>query len=331
MKRRRFLQASTAAATPAAFAQTPRPASSAAAAGPEPSNLEEHGGLVIERANPGKPHSGKVLVAIQPHSDDIPIFAAGTVLKLIDEGYSAYLIRVTNDDMAGPGGIASTVSANERDNGAVARALGVKQTFDLNYNNHMMDAVSRPELRARFIFLFRLLKVDTIVTYDPWGHYEENPDHYVTSACVEAAAWMSGGDKDYPEHFAAGLKPHAVKDKYYFGRFQQRVNRVVDIGPWVERKIGVLLENKAQGPAGELGSQLRRSLAAQGTRLPLLGEDDNAANRAYIREFTLDRDRRNGRAHGLEWAEQFITSARRTTRWPRTLGLMPFQFEELMP
>ncbi|MEZ5403444.1 MAG: PIG-L family deacetylase [Bryobacteraceae bacterium] len=266
---------------------------------------DDHGGLVIERAQSGKPHAGKVLVAIQPHSDDIPIFAAGTVMKLIDEGYKGYLIRVTNDDMAGPGTIADTVMANQRDNFAVARVLGVEKVFDLNYNNHMMDNIARSELRARLIFIFRLLKVDTVVCYDPWGHYEENPDHYVTSACVEAAAWMAGGSKDYPEHFEAGIKPHSVREKYYFARFQQRVNRVVDIATTIERKIDVNVENKAQGPGGELGSRLRRSLQEQGKRLPLLGGDDRTANRNYIREFTLERDRETGRRHGLEWAEQF--------------------------
>src|SRR5262245_28627037 len=42
-------------------------------------------GVVIERPRSGTPHAGKVLVAIQPHSDDIPLFAAGTVAKLIRE------------------------------------------------------------------------------------------------------------------------------------------------------------------------------------------------------------------------------------------------------
>lgn len=261
--------------------------------------------LVIERSAQGKPHAGKVLAAIQPHSDDLPIFAAGTIFKLLDEGYTGYLIRVTNDDMAGPGTIADTVMANYKDNNEIARIFGMKGTFDLNYGNHVMDAISRPELKCRLIFLFRLLKVDTVVSYDPWGHYEENPDHYVTSACVEAACWMAGGDKDYPEHFAAGLKPQSVKEKYYFGRFQQRVNRIVDIGPWVEKKIDVNLANKAQGPAGENGARLKASLARRGLRLPLLEGDDNRANRNYIREFVLDRDREFGRAHGLEFAEQF--------------------------
>src|SRR5450755_781915 len=56
-------------------------------------------GPVIERARTGLPHTGKVLVAIQPHSDDIALICAGTVAKLIREGYTGYMIRATNDDM----------------------------------------------------------------------------------------------------------------------------------------------------------------------------------------------------------------------------------------
>ena len=40
----------------------------------------------IEKA--GSPHAGKVLAAIQPHSDDIALLCAGTVAKLVGEGYT---------------------------------------------------------------------------------------------------------------------------------------------------------------------------------------------------------------------------------------------------
>ncbi len=261
--------------------------------------------VFIERPQPGKPHAGKVLAAIQPHADDIPIYAAGLVLKLIDEGYTGYLIRTTNDDMTGPGGIGEGVWANERDNLEVARLMGLKQVFDLNYGNHQMDGISKPELRCRLIFLIRLLRVDTVISYDPWGTYEENPDHYVTAQCVEAACWMAGMRKDYPEHFAAGLKPHSVRERYYFARGPQLVNRVVDISAVIDRKVEVNLANRAQGPAGETGARLRRSLAEKGLRLPLLGDDDQTANRRYIKEFVLGMNREIGRRYGLEYAEAY--------------------------
>ena len=91
--------------------------------------------VVVERDLPGKPHAGKVLAAIQPHADDIPIFAGGLVAKLIREGYTGYLIRTTIDDAAGPGVGAESVIANYRDNLEVARALGLKKAYDLNYRD----------------------------------------------------------------------------------------------------------------------------------------------------------------------------------------------------
>ena len=261
--------------------------------------------IVIERPQSGKPHAGKVLAAIQPHSDDIPIFAAGTVAKLIEEGYTGYLIRTSNDEAAGPGSVGNCVMVNEQDNLAVARALGLKKVYDFNYRNHRMDGVSALEFRARMIFLIRLLKIDTVVCYDPWGHYEENPDHYVTASCIEAACWMASGGKDYPEHFDAGLQPHSVREKYYFARGPQLVNRIVDISHVIDRKVAANVVNVSQGPAGLNGSRLRARLAKEGKKLPLLGDDDDTANRQYIKQFVLKDNAELGRKYGLEFAEAY--------------------------
>src|SRR5438067_3643083 len=94
--------------------------------------------LVIERNRPGKPHAGKVLAAVQAHSDDIPLFAAGTVAKLIDEGYTGYLIRVSNDEAAGKT-LGYGVVQNEKDIQGAAKALGCKKAFSFYYRNHRMD------------------------------------------------------------------------------------------------------------------------------------------------------------------------------------------------
>jgi len=270
-----------------------------------PQDTIGHDRVTVERALPGKPHAGRVLLAVQPHADDIPIFAAGTVAKLMNEGYTGYLLRVTNDDMAGPGSIGDTVLANEKDNNALVRVMGFKGSFDFNYNNHWMDGISKPELRLRLIYLIRLLKVSTVISYDPWGHYEENPDHYVTAQCVEAACWMAGGGKDYPEHFAAGLKPHSVTDKYYYARGPQLMNRVVDISTTIDKKVEANLVNVAQGPAGSNGARLRAELAKRNVKLPVLGDSDDTANRNYIKEFVLKSDRELGKKYGCEFAEPF--------------------------
>jgi LmbE family N-acetylglucosaminyl deacetylase len=272
LKRRRFFTSAAAGAIAGATAR----AQSAKADSAQP-------GIVIERAAPNKPHQGKALALITPHLDDGPIFAGGTLAKLLNEGYTGYFIRTSNDEKDSYSStLGETVLANERDAAAFVKAMGLKRSFDLGYRNHRMDDVSRTEIRGRLIFLFRLLKIDAVLSYDPWGHYEENPDHYVTAQAVEAACWMAAGKLDFPEHFAAGLKPQTVSEKYYFARGPQLVNRVVDITTVLPKKLA---ERKLQVSA-------------------LSGENRSAVEE-YMKIAFVARDRAVGERYGLEYAEEF--------------------------
>lgn len=303
MHRRHFLGTPLAAAQAAAQIPLPKPDEGVVSGTGSTAYKVD---VTLERKQSGKPHKGKMLAAIQPHCDDIPIFAGGTVLKLIDEGYEGILITMSDDSMAGSGsGHGEVVWKNEKDTREVAKRLGLKEAIFLNYPNHNMDAWPIIEIRARLTFLFRQFKVDTILVYDPSGLYERNPDHYVTARAVEWAAAISGASWDYPEFGYAGVKPHGVSERYYFSRGPQLVNRVVDISGYIDQKAYVNMANVTQGPAGDTGARLRRRLAAQGKRLPLLGNDDESANRQYTKFFALGRDRQQQQAHGLEWAEPF--------------------------
>jgi LmbE family N-acetylglucosaminyl deacetylase len=283
-------------------------------------NQEE---VVIERFNSGRPHAGKVLAAIQPHCDDIAIFAGGTVAKLIAEGYTGYMIRTSNDEAAGKGNtMGEVIVNNEIATEATSRELGLKKVYDLGYRNHRMEEYNIQELKGRLIFLFRLLKVDTVICYDPWGDYEENPDHYVTAKAVEAACWEAGS-RDYPEQLEV-VEPHSVSEKYYFARGPQLVNRIVDISSFIDRKVMSNVVIKSQGPGGDAGAELRKKLLAEGKQLPLLGEDDDSANFNYVKHFVLDvdsmlhrgvpSDRETGKKYGLEWAESYHYIGPRTSR-----------------
>ena len=268
-------------------------------------NVAGPSGVTIERAAEGTPHKGKVLALVTPHLDDGPIFGFGTIAKLLREGYTGYLIRTSNDEKDSYDlSVGETILANERDARALVKATGLKNVFDLGYRNHRMDDISRIELRARLIFLFRLLKVDTVFSYDPWDHYEENPDHYVTAQSVEAACWMAGGGKDFPEHFEAGLKPHGVREKYYFARGpQQPVNRVVDIGATLDAKRAAI--HACRTMVTNMLRGVNASLAARKLRVPEFSGGEDAAIDGYIKAVFEHRDAEVGRKHGLGYAEQF--------------------------
>lgn len=293
MERRDFVKLTAAAGLGAAPFQTAAQTATQASAAP-----------FIERASADQPGKGKVFALITPHLDDGPIFAGGTIAKLLHEGYTGYFIRVSNDEKDSFNAtLGETVLANERDTAELLRVSGMKKCYDLAYRNHGLDDVSRMEIRVRLIFLFRLLKVDTVLSYDPWGHYEENPDHYVTAQAVEAACWMAADHLDFPEHFEVGLKAHAVTEKYYFARGPQLVNRVVDIGPLQQQKFAYI--RACRNMIDNMVRSQNAELAARGLRVPAFTADTAAANDAYIQAAFVARDRTIGARYGLAAAEEF--------------------------
>ena len=252
--------------------------------------------------------TGPVIVVVQAHSDDLSFFGSGTIARLVREsGYTAYLIQTTNDDKCGPTpSVGETILANERETEELARILGIRRVFNFGYQNHFLDAVSVAELRSRLVFLFRLLRPDIVMTFNPAQPAEQNPDHWVTGQAVEAARWMAGLDKDYPEHLSAGLAPHIIRGRmYWVARAGQPTNRIVDVSGYVDTKVESLAVHQVQGTAGSTGRRLRATLAERGLVIPELGDDDDTADRTYIRRFMLTPGIELGARHGIACAEPF--------------------------
>lgn len=261
--------------------------------------------VTIEKDRPGQPHKGKVFAAIHAHLDDVPYFAGGLCAKLIAEGYTGYLIRTSNDEKSGGHTIAQNILSNEQEQLKMAAVLGFKDIFDLYYRNHRMNEISPVEIRGRLIFILRALKADTVLSFHPTAAGDEDRDHEATGRAVEDACTMCGSASDFTEHLEAGFAPRMILERYYFHTGpQQPVNRIVDIGAHIEKKIDAIVECKSQGSGGA-GAELRARLSQQGKRLPLLGSDDRSANRGYVRQFLLEPHREQARAYHLDWAESF--------------------------
>jgi len=208
--------------------------------------MYRQGEISIEPWADDKPGAGRVFAAVLPHSDDFTIFCAGLITKLLREGYKGYFIRTTDDrcDSAGlsPG---ETVYRIECEMQRLIESFGIEKLYDFGYMNHYLNHGMIQEIRHRLISLFRFLKVDTVVSFDPCGHYEENPDHYVTAMAVEQACWMAGSRMDLMELCDMGILPFDVKQKYYFARGPQLANRVIDISSVLDEKAGALLCNRS--------------------------------------------------------------------------------------
>jgi len=263
-------------------------------------------GIVVEKAQPGQPHKGKVFVAVHAHLQDVPYYAGGLCAKLMLEGYTGYLVRTTNDEKYGGHTIAQNILSNEQEHLKMAAALGFKDTVDLYYRAHRMNEISPTEIRGRLILLIRMLKADTVISFHPSAPGEEDVDHRATGRAVEDACAMASSESDFQEQLEAGFGPQSVVEQYYFHTHQdQPFNRVVDIGPHVDKKIDAIVECRSQG-GGALGGELRARLAKEGKRLPLLGGDDRTADREYVRQFLLDQHRDYGRPHRLQYAERFL-------------------------
>src|SRR5262249_44984396 len=260
--------------------------------------------IVVEKDQPGHPHRGKIFVIVHAHLDDVPYFAGGLCAKLMKEGYTGYLVRTTNDEKHGGRTIAENILSNEQEHLKMAAVLGFKDVFDLYYRSHRMNEIAPVEIRGRLIFVRRMLKADTVIAFDPSTSGERDGDHDATGRAAEDACAMCGSETDFAEHMEGGFPAHPVRERYSFCvRPDQRFNRVVDIGSHIGKKIDAIVECKSRG--GARGAELRARLAEQGRRLALLGPDESAANREYVRHFLLDDYREYGKAYKLAWAERF--------------------------
>ncbi len=258
----------------------------------------------IENVVGGKPYSGKVLAVIAPHADDFTIFCGGTVAKLINEGYTCYFIRTTNDEWDSYDyNLSETILNNSIDHKAAAKILGVKKCIDLDYRNHRLEETSPTELRGQLIYLFRKLKVDTFLTFDPADVFEENPDHYITGRESLASHWMGAGRHAYPEQLSKEIKPHYVPEMYFFNRnIPHVIDRVVDVSSTIETKIAGIKANRTM--IAHMALRLKDQLASRNLRLPILGDDVDSAVSAYA-EFFRKMTAEAGRPYGLEYAELF--------------------------
>lgn len=281
------------------------------------------------------PPPGKIFLAILPHHDDHTheYGFGGLIARLVEEGYRGYYVRVTNDEKDGSAGWGENDLVNERETQEAVRALGIEEVISLNWRNDHMDSIPHNDLRAQLILLLRRYRPDVVLSYDPWGHYDRNPDHRKVSRALADALALSGFANVHPEHLAAGWKPHRVPFVFYAQRF--------DYGKGHDPNVAVALTEKQVARKAraywlhrnvrvhpESARAIREALDARGLRVPELEglSDEEAAIR--IQEWRMYWiSARRGRENGVPFAEIFYFIG----EWDHLPGLKDYLRENVRP
>ncbi len=256
---------------------------------------------------------GKRLMVIEPHHDDhtTDYGMGGLIAKLSDAGYESWYVRSSNDEKDGAHGYAHNDMINERESIAAVKILGMTGHYSLGWRNDYMDSIPRNELRAQLIFLIRKHRPDVILTHDPWGHYDRNPDHRKVARAMGDAYWLAGLENVHPEHFELGVRPHRVPFLFYkarvdYGRGHEANVAVELTGSQVERKKKAYSTHLNVYAHPGMAKSVRARLAKEGLEIPeARGLSDEAAA-VQFEEWHMEWiSRKRGRENGVGYAEVY--------------------------
>lgn len=273
----------------------------------------------------GKIPPGRTLLVVHPHHDDHTheYGCGGLVAKLIDSGYTGYYVRVSNDEKDGPHGWGRNDIVNYTETIEAIRNLGLKEVISLNWRNDHMDSIPLPELRAQLILLFRKHRPDVVLSYDPFGHYDRNPDHRKVSRAVAEAVWLSGYANVHSEHLAMGFHPYRPPYRYYsqrndYGRGHQPNIAIELTESQVKRKAVSYWLHKNVRLRPSTARRIREQLDAKDLTVPELDGLDDLEATKRIQEwsmFWISAER--GRENGVKYAEVFYF----VSEWSHLPGL----------
>lgn len=189
----------------------------------------------------------KTVLALVPHPDDAEFYAGGLLAWLVAQDHRV-LIAVATDGRCGSfeqgGDALAAVRAEEMRRSAAV--LGAEPPILLGYPDMGLDQLAPGVLREHFMHLIRQYRPDIVVTEDPFCLYDVHPDHRAVGWAAAEALNAADLPAIHPEHLAAGLAPHLVPEKYFYGEHLPGANKIIDTTAYIARKLAALAEHRSQ-------------------------------------------------------------------------------------
>ena len=164
------------------------------------------------------------ILTIAAHSDDIELTCSGTLMKMLDMGYSLGILDLTQGEM----GTRGTPEIRAREAEAARAVIGARFRERLKLGDSRLTA----SIENRFALAEKIRAARPKTVILPYWE-GRHPDHYIAA------------NLGYEACYAAGLKqlpipgePHRPKKILYASMYWEvRPSFVVDISPYFERKI----------------------------------------------------------------------------------------------
>ncbi len=195
-------------------------------------------------------------LVVAAHPDDADFGAGGAAALLARAGWEVRYLVVT-DGSKGSDDPAFTperlVSTREEEQRVAVAHLGVQSVGflgftdgELTYSRDLLGAITRE---------IRTFQPYAVYTHDPEPvvineGFINHSDHRVTGLATVDAVYPTARDRlNFPEHIAAGLPAHKVRELYLWGSNQPNCD--IDISSVVDAKIEALLLHESQFGGGD--------------------------------------------------------------------------------
>jgi LmbE family N-acetylglucosaminyl deacetylase len=188
------------------------------------------------------------IAAVYAHPDDGEFFAAGSLVKWARRGHQVHAICATNGDLGTKLMDVDGAELGRRRAEELGRAMetiGGEPPICLGLPDGSVRENAQA-LKERLVYHFRRLKIDRVLTFDPWKHYEIHPDHIEVGRMAAEAACFSCFPLLYPQHIHGGLEAHQPSEVWFMMPTEHRPNRVVDIKDTFDTKVRSLLCHSSQ-------------------------------------------------------------------------------------
>jgi len=248
-------------------------------------------GLFLVYGSPAQADDDKVVLVITADASDYVLAAGGTIAKILDDGATGYLVRVTNDDKDSwkltP---EETARRTREESEKAAKILGFKEVESLGYRAGELGGVSPTELRDRILFYVRLYKPSVMFIPNPYAEYVEVLDRFYVGQAAEDARRAASLSNYQPPFAVVGLETHVTPELYYYAQpFDSRRRepestatfvpqpKIVDIASTFGKKLAAAQALKTINHS--MAMRIKDRLETTGRRLPLDEVDEASVSK----------------------------------------------------